>query len=377
MNESRILILNAYVVATTSALGLALLSLIGLVALRSSDWAAAQGIPASDVVGIVAVCQAAFLVSIPIALIGRVRYATGAVTEENLWQAASSVFAAAAFIVCVKLGASPTAAIGAAAFAIPCIGVVSSISYFSRKRWLIPRALQPTWQAARPLITMGGWFLAIGLVSAVAQNADLLVVSGLLSLGDSATLSVAIRLTGLLSTFFMLVTLPLWPAAGAALADGDIPWVRRTTRRMAALAVVVVAVPGLLMATLLDEAIRAWLGQESANPPPSLMLAMVMWNLVLAVSSPYFMVQNAAGVLVPQFVGWSVFLGVSLVGKVLLAPTMGLAAFPLVSVVAFCAVVAPAVAHGYRAALRRGSCTQRTESGPMLNVASGEVRQTP
>lgn len=353
--RSRSLVLNAYVVASLSAVVLGVVAAIGLTLLHGSTWSESQGIPPEEVLGIVAVTIAAFILTIPIAMIGRVRYATGAVAEENAWQALTSISAAAAFIACVWLGGGPVWAVASAAFAVPFVGLVSTGSYFMRKSSLLPGGLRPTLHGVLLLLSMGIPFLAIGATTALAQNADLFIASSLLGLSDAAQLSVSVRVTGMLSTFFTLVALPLWPAAGSALAAHDYNWVRRTTIRMVVIAVLVVGVPGLLLATVFLDLVADWVGQGAIAPTAELLLALTAWNLMLAASSPFFMVQNAGGVLAPQLVGWLLFLGGSLAGKVALAPSHGLLAFPVVSMAAFVVCVVPAVAIGYRRVFRTRS----------------------
>ena len=351
-DDARRLVSSAYAFTAVLAAILALLAIPGLTLLASSQWTQSQTIPIGEVIGIVASCVYAFIVGVPIGLIQRTQYASDHVPRANLWLAIASLVSAFSFVGLRMAGFGVVVSVAASAFTFPAIGLINSVDFYTRAcPELRPFTVRPAMSVAGQLARMGVMFLFIGVATAVGLQMDLTVISGTLGLSYSGEYAVALRITGMLSSFFMLICLPIWPASGAALATGDVAWVRRMILRMTGLAVVVVGVPGILLATVLRPVIVTWLGTSDAAPSVALLLALVLWNCLVAASSPIFMVQNSAGVLWPQLVGWSLFAVLALSLKILILPTAGLVAAPLISSVCMAVVVFPAAVFGYRKSL--------------------------
>ena len=75
--------------------------------------------------------------------------------------------------------------------------------------------------------------------------------------------------------------------------------------------------------------------------------------MVLAVASPWFMVQNAAGVVRPQLVAWAAYLVLAVPLKWWGAGALGMAAVPWLGAAVALVTVFPAALLGYRQVLAR------------------------
>ena len=315
---------------------------------------------------ILVLCLTAFAVNIPLSLIHRVQYAYQQVTYSNVWTAAASLASVAAFFIAMVVGLPPVAQIAAAVFAPPVVNFVNAVTYLTwRRPELNPAGCRPGRGHVVALVRLGGAFFALSIVTSVALNADPLIISRQLGLEATASYSIAFRLSSAVGLLVTLINLPLWPANGEALARGDTDWVKKVTRRMILLSggLVLIASAALFLAG--PWVFPLWLGESSGVVDQSVLGWLLVWTLLLACASPVFMVQNAAGLVAPQMLGWALFLCVSLPAKWVLIPAFGITAAPAVACLAYVLLVLPASLVGMRMALlKKGQATVAEPSAP-------------
>lgn len=314
------------------------------------DWPAllnAQDLGARDAArGVALVCLSAFALNIPASLVQKVQYANQQATVSNVWQAIGSLASLLAAGVAVASEQPAVVVIGAVAFAGPAIAIVNSIVFFLRAR-----DLSPTWRAfhpatARNLLRLGAQFFGISLLSSLALNADNLIISHTLGLRAVADYSVAFRALSALGLVITFASLPFWSSAGDALARGDMPWVRRTTRLMSVGSASVVTLLGCTI-VMMRETVFGWLSPGYV-PTVGLLAGLVLWWALVAFAGPLFSVQNAGSVLRPQTLGWACFLACSIPLKIGAALHFGIATLPFVSAGLYVLVILPFAVAGYR-----------------------------
>ena len=132
-------------------------------------------------------------------------------------------------------------------------------------------------------------------------------------------------------------------------------------------ALVTVSVPLVLFG---EELISLWTG-EPFDVPVLLTSGLAVWWLLMASLSPLFMVQNAAGVIRPQLVGWSAYAILSIPAKAYVAATEGAAAVPWVGVGLLIVTVVPTALHGYRVAMRQVASTGTAKVSATQVAADG------
>ncbi|MEV4499383.1 lipopolysaccharide biosynthesis protein [Micromonospora arborensis] len=308
---------------------------------------------ARDARPVVLLCFGAFLVNIPLALIQRVQYAQQQVAQSNLWQAGGSLVSVAVVYAVVTGGADPLLVIAGAVLAVPAVNLANALCYFGwQDRDLRPRIRHVRAVAARGLLRLGVRFFLLSVLSSVVLNLDGFLIGRVLGLPAAATYAVVLRMFALLTLFVTLVNLPLWPANGEALARGDLAWVRRTTPRMVYLSAAVVTLPGAALVLFGNDALRLWVRSTDLAPVPrTLLAALAVWSVLLAVAAPLFMVQNSIGLLRPQFVGWAACLLLAVPLKIVLAARLGLPGVAVASAGTYALTVLPAAVLGYRRAL--------------------------
>ncbi|GAB3444366.1 hypothetical protein GCM10027517_23920 [Phycicoccus ginsengisoli] len=346
-------------ISTTYALlGAASLTLIGAI------WLCAPWIPWTRLLGattaqtsgqaraVALICLSAFLINIPLSLVQRVQYARQEVSQSNLWQAAAGLLTIATTGAAVALTAAPIEVIAASSFALPLTNTINAIWFFSRNRELRPTARRVSRNAVRGLMSLGGQFLLVSVLTSVAINSDNLIVAHTLSLAEVTTYAVPAKLLTALGLVVSLLNLPLWPAAADALARGETEWVKRTVSRMTLLSGAAVAVPAVCLVAFGPHLIRAW-SSVDVSGRPGMLLGLSLWWLMLAIASPRLMVQNARGYLRPQVLGWLAFVLIGIPLKLLAAQKAGLAGLALTGAAAYMAFLGPAVHVGYRRTLKQ------------------------
>jgi O-antigen/teichoic acid export membrane protein len=345
---------------STGYTGLLIVSSLAILALALVSWS----LPWSSILSITSEATASkapamavitiggFLLNIPLSLIQRVQYANQQVSQSNMWQAAGSVSSVVAAWGAVEAGLSIYWVIGAVA-AGPLIGnIVNSLWFYGRNLDLLPRLRDADLGSARSMFGLGSQFFLISVMSSIALNADNLIIAHTLGLKAVAEYSVPYRALTALGLLVTLINLPLWPANGEALAQGDTRWVRHITRRMTSLSALAVLAPGLVIVLASHPIFRLWLGAGHPPPSRSLVALMTVWWICTAAAAPRFMVQNAVGLLRPQLRGWALFFVISLPLKFIGAQQLGLNGVVVATIAAYLAIMWPSAIVGYRAAIK-------------------------
>ncbi|MFY1701403.1 oligosaccharide flippase family protein [Micromonospora sp. WMMA1923] len=330
---------------------LLLWSLSGLV-----DWAGlvnADPSAAGEAHAVVLVCLTAFLVNLPLALVVQVQYACQEVGRSSLWQAVGGLTAVPLVLGAIQLRLSPLVVIGATVCAPILTNLANSVWLYTRRLpGYAPRPGHVDRSVARELGRLGGVFVVLALLGAVATNIDALIVAHTLGLAAVTSYSVPARLCALLGMVVAVLNAPLWPATADALTHGDETWVRRTTRRMTVVSTSVMLTACALVVSTGDLLLSVGLPGGLPEVDRWLFAGLAGWWLLLALISPRFMVQNALGVLWPQVVGWLGYLALALPVKWYGATRVGLVAVPFVGVAGYLVTIVPAALVGYRLALR-------------------------
>ncbi|SIQ96389.1 Membrane protein involved in the export of O-antigen and teichoic acid [Micromonospora avicenniae] len=344
---------SAYCLLVPMALGVCgLLWLVG----STVPWSSLLGLPATasatEARGMVLICLSAFVLNIPLSLVARVQYAYQQVAVSNLWQTTGNLLALPLVLFSVWAELSPVTVVAASVVGPLIANAANSIwLYLSKMPEVRPRLGHVDLPAMRNLLRLGGLFFLLTIVTSIANSADNLIIAhtrGLQAVTEYAVPAKVLAQAGMLVS---LVNVPLWPANGEALNKGDLPWVRSTVRRMTLISTAVAMIPAILLVSVGDRIFAAWLPTPLGDDR-WLLAGLAAWWVLLAGIGPRFMVQNAAGVVRPQLVGWAAFLMISLVLKWYGSAKWGIAAVPLIAVAVYAITVLPAALHGYRAALR-------------------------
>ncbi|GAB1694363.1 lipopolysaccharide biosynthesis protein [Krasilnikovia sp. M28-CT-15] len=296
-------------------------------------------------------CVSAFVINVPLSLINRVQYAYQQIAQSNAWQAAGSLLALPLTFGAVHLHLAPYAVVAASVFAPVLMNAANTLWFFQRQmRELRPAITCVDRATARNLLQLSGLFLALTIVMSVANSMDTLVITHALGLASVTAFAVPARLFAQLGLLVSVVNLPFWTANADALARGETAWVRRAAHRMIVVSVLMATATSLVLVCVGDRLLSMWLG-TSLGTDQWLLSGLAVWWVLLAAISPCFMVQNAAGVVRPQLLGWSLYLAASIPVKWYAARHFGLPAVPYAGALIYLITVLPAALRGYRRAL--------------------------
>ncbi|MEU2664302.1 lipopolysaccharide biosynthesis protein [Micromonospora sp. DT46] len=352
--QARRYVSTAYLTLAGAAVAACAALWIGALAI---PWTSVFNLPSAELVptarSMTLVCLTVFILNVPMSLVIRVQYGVQQVARANTWQLAGSLLCLPLTLAAVALDAAPVTLVAAVVIG-PLLGnAVNSLWFYIRRMPELAPSLRCVERAAaRELLRLGGMFLLLTAALTVATNADPLIVAQTRGLADVAVFAVAARLIAQLGLLMSMVSAAAWPAHGEALAHGRVAWIRRRTRRMTLVAATAVGLPSIVVALVGGQPLAALMGMTQA-PDRWLLAGLGAWWMVLAVASPWFMVQNAAGVVRPQLVAWAAYLVLAVPLKWWGAGALGMAAVPWLGAAVALVTVFPAALLGYRQVLAR------------------------
>lgn len=348
---------------STAYLALSLAVVICLISLWVSslflDWAAivgrTSGTEDTEVEPVTLLTLSAFILNIVGSLIVRVQYAMQQVGRSNIWQGAASFVGIAAVLAAAQIDAGSGFFIALASFSPVGVALINTVLFFSgeRGRSISPRLSEFSLNDLKDLAGIGARFLLITVLMAVTLSSDNWIIAQTVSLSEVTNFAIPARIFAMIGIMTAILTSPLWPLNAAALQHGDVAWVRSTTRKM--IIITGLAVGGLAGIGIIlgPEAIGWWLN-DAVIPSRTLLCGLGLMVFVQAVVAPLFMVQNGAGVLMAQTIGYSLFLTVVPV-KWFIAAHIGTMWIPFAGALLYCIFVWPAAFIGYRQTLSRSS----------------------
>lgn len=295
----------------------------------------------------------AFLLNIPLSLIHRVQFAYQEITQSNAWLAAGSLASVGLAWLAVLSDLGVGIVVLTVAVGPLLANALNTVWFFARHPALVPTRRDIGGKSAKAMLGLGGQFFLVSVLSATALNVDTLIITHSRGLGDAAVFSVAYRLMSALGLLVTLINMPLWPANAEAIANGDVSWVLKTTRRMSLLSATAVLGPGVVLVVFQPAVFGLWLGPSAELPGRLLLLVLTLWWTVLAAVSPLFMVQNAVGEMRPQLVGWAAFLVLSLILKVSTGSLIGTSGVVMAGIASYLITLVPAAVWGYLRSVRR------------------------
>jgi O-antigen/teichoic acid export membrane protein len=347
-------ILGAYLIITPIALGcIAMLWLMSGLIPWSSLFNATGAASSSHARDIALICLSGFLANVPLSLVARVQYAYQQAAQSNLWLAGGNLSTLPLALAAIHANLPPAALI-AATVAGPLLANIGNNLwvYLHTMPELAPwrGTLDPS--VARQLLGLSGLFLFVTVVASIALYSDTLIIAHALDLRSVTSYAVPARLFAQLGALVSIMNLPTWPANGAALAQGDMAWVRRTTRRMTILCSGSILLASVVLVVASNSFVAAWAG-AGLGTDRLLLTGLALWWFLIAAISPCQMVQNSVGVIRPQVVGWSLYLAISMPAKWYTATYLGIAAVPYAGCATYLLTVIPAILIGYRFALSK------------------------
>jgi O-antigen/teichoic acid export membrane protein len=265
-----------------------------------------------------------FALNIPMAMVQKVQAAYQQGFNSNLWQSAGNL-AALGVVIAVVYGRMSLPMMLVGLSGVPVLfTALNAATYFGRQNpWLRPRRQHFHWHTAKKLLHTGSSFLVISILMCIGMGADNLITAQMLGPNAVAQLSVPVRLTMPLVAVAQMLYMPMWSANGEAIARGEIAWVRQAVAKMTKLTILFTGT-GALVVILLGPWAVGLLTRHTLTTNYWLLSGLGAWAILVAAVGPNFMVLNAAHVLRPQILIYTIFLIFSLPAKIWLASRIGI-----------------------------------------------------
>lgn len=349
------------VAAVGAALSLALIALVDV-----SAWLGVEGSNADAAEGIVAVVACGFFVTMPLSLIVRVQLGVQQAWQTNVWAAAGPMVSIPLVWYLASHEARPALVVAGAVAGPIVVAIANNLTFFLGSR--VGRSLAPDLRlvdrkGVRELLALGTAFAGVSILSNVALNIDNILIAVVLSSAEVTAFAIAARLFRAVALLVSIIGMPLWGANGEAMAKGDFDWVRRTTVRTALGLSAVVAVATGLAVVFREPLIGTWVG-SGVDTPIALYAGFACWSVLVAFTTPFFAVQNAAGLLRVQAVGWGAYLVLSVGAKLAVLPVAGSTGVVWVTAICYALTVTPSAVYGCRKVLRDGQPASAVPRGP-------------
>jgi O-antigen/teichoic acid export membrane protein len=278
---------------------------------------------------------ACFAVLLPVGLVQKVQlgFQEGAVA--NLWTIGGSVLALVLLVVGIvmKLGL-PWLVLAVAGGPLVATGLNWIQEFVYSKPWLRPRWGKADFRTSVRLARTGLLFLGLQLAAAVAFSSDNIIAAQLLGPVAVAQYSVTQRVFTALPALLSVAAVSLWPAYGEALIRSDRGWIRRTLVRSTVYAVGLTAV-GSLVILAASPIVFSFLIGPALVPSLALTIGFTVWALLYTFGSVVSMLLNAANVIVFQLITASLMAATSIVLKIELGRTFGVAGIIWGTVIAY------------------------------------------
>lgn len=103
------------------------------------------------------------------------------------------------------------------------INIIGSILFFFNRKELMPKVSDISKNSLRALLSTGGLFFLIQIMSMAGVASDNIIIAHLLGANAVADFSVTQRLATIFAMYQLFIS-PMWPAFGEAISRGDTKW---------------------------------------------------------------------------------------------------------------------------------------------------------
>lgn len=326
-------------------IALLLMSVLGLASYFNYDNYVLSKITDGDVNAnrIILICFLSFCVGIPFSVIQRIMIACQENVYNNWWQIFGSFLAVVFCYFGVWSNLSQSAVVALYSFAPTFAMGLATVWFFLKNKDLAPKVKYFSFVCAKNLLGLGSRFLLLSIVTSIALNVDNIIIAKQLGASEVTEYSIPAKLASLLGLLITAIFLPLWGANGEALARKDFAWIKKSTLRMSLKGSISIALAGGVLVLCGEYIVNIWMHRSFSNLV-EIISGLVVLSILFALTSPFQMLLNSAGVIGVQIKAWIFFLVISVLAKYfLLIEYRYVWIIPLISSVAYLFVVVPVV----------------------------------
>lgn len=205
--------------------------------------------------------------------------------------------------------------------------------FFFKRIWLMPRFKFLDLFYMKKLVKLGISFFALNIAITVTAATDNIVNAQLFGASAVAEYSIISRLFSVIGVVLNIVTIPLWPAYGEAIARGDIGWVRKAFFKSILVSLFIASICSLGVIIFASDVTYLWVKQTFVWSPLFL-LGFGLLAVISALENPIVALLNGAQAIRIQS-NWAVIMaGASVCGKLVLGYSYGLTGIIWANVIA-------------------------------------------
>lgn len=334
------LVSSTYTILTSVA---AVLVIIFLIAYPIVDWASVINAETEQAIALVGSVVLAIVIprflNIPLALIQRTQTAMQEGYKTNIWQCAGNLLSLIAVIVIYYVDLGVLTMIWAYSMITVVVALVNMIVYFKWERpELTPSIKFFDKKISKRMLSTGINFFVLSIFTSMSLSIDNFIVARTCSLADVTPYSVMYKIVHLISVVSVMLSTPMWAANGEAMQRGEFSWVKKTTRNIVLISLVLSVVASLGIFLLIKPALKILSdGMVVANY--ALLIPMCLMQVAVSVTNPYFMILNAGRIIKYQIVTYVIYAAVTLPLKFVLGSSFGMIAITWVGVIGYFALL--------------------------------------
>lgn len=285
--------------------------------------------------GVVAAIVITKILNVPLALIQRAQMAMQEGYRSNLWQCSGNLLSLVFVIVISRLDLGVLTMVWASSLITVIVSSMNMVVYFWKQRpELCPSLKYFDMSLSQKLLKTGVAFLVLSIFTSISLSIDNFIVAHVNNLTEVTSYSIMYKIASLISVVSAMLSTPMWSANGEALERGDIKWVKTATNKIMLISFGLSAVASLGMFVLIKPAL--WILTDGIVHPDYLLLTgMCLFQIIVSITNPYFMILNGAGIVKFQIINYVVFAIISLPMKYLLGQTIGMVVIPWAGLVCY------------------------------------------
>ncbi len=285
--------------------------------------------------GIVVAIVVSRILNVPMALIQRTQLAMQEGYRSNLWQCSGSLLSLTFVILISKLDLGPLTLVWASSMIQVIVSAVNMVVYFWKQRPELRPSLKYFDKGiCKQLLGTGMAFFVLSVFTSLSLSIDNFIVAHTNSLSAVTPYSILLKIATLISVVSHMFSNPMWAANGEALQRGDFLWVKKATRKIVSISFLLSAFAGICAVILIKPALLI-LTEGTVQVDYWMLIGMCLYQVIVSVTNPYFMILNGAGIVKFQIVNYIVFAAVSLPAKYLLGQQIGAAVIPWVGNISY------------------------------------------
>lgn len=341
VQECRTIISSAYMVLIL--VPLFLISLL-IIVYPFVDWGNLMGAESTEAMKLsgpfVLALFSSKMISVPAALVQRIHNSFQEGYVASIWSCISSVCSLLVIFLFWKYDLGKAEMMWASSYVIVLVYLLNTFYFFFvTDKIYAPSIKLINKKTSRKLFNTGILFLILSILTSISLSLDNFIVTKAIGIAETASYSVAYRISLFIGIISTMLSTPLWAANGEALERGDVSWVRDRTKKMTWLSMWG-ALGASIILIVVANPVLSWLGKDLHVSIPVL-TGMCATQILVATTNPAFMVLNASRKIIIQIIMYALYALVSISLKYFLGISFGTVAVSWSGALVYIAIILP------------------------------------